>query len=570
MPQTTALLAGRLQAAFDTIAVGADPVLRRSERCDYQANGALALAKALGRNPREVAEAVVSALDLEGIATVEVAGPGFVNLQLVDAFIDAQLEAQRHDARLGVPLGAAEVVVVDYSSPNVAKEMHAGHLRSTVIGDAIARLEAFGGATVRRENHIGDWGTPFGMLIEHLIDLGEAEAVHELSLGDLDGFYRAARAKFEAEEPFAERSRQRVVLLQQGDAETLERWRLLVGASVRYFSGIYEELGVLLTAEDVVGESAYNDQLDQVVDDLDAAGLLVTSDGASCVFPDGFTNREGEPLPLIVRKADGGYGYAATDLACIRDRVSRLGAQRLLYVVGADQHLHLEMCFAVAALAGWLPEGVEAIHVGFGNMLGTDHKKFKTRAGDVVKLADLLAEAQQRAAAAVRERNADLDEAAVAQVARSVGVGAVKYADLSTERGKDYVFDWNRMLQAEGNTGPYLQYAHARLCSVLRRAEAAGAEAGVICCREPAERALAMVLLGFCDAVAAATEGALPSKLCTYLFDLAQAVTTFYEHCPVLTAPPEVRANRLALVLVARDTLRLGLSLLGIDAPPQM
>ncbi len=572
MATTTQLLAARLQTAFDSVALGADPVLRRSDRADFQANGALALAKTLGESPRVIAERVLSAFDPSGIVReVELAGPGFLNLTLDTDFVMAQLEATSRDDRLLVPVTNHGTVVVDYSSPNVAKEMHAGHLRSTVIGDALVRLSAFSGATVIRENHLGDWGTPFGMLIEHLVDVGESAGVEALSVGDLDGFYRSARASFEASPTFQDRARARVVALQQGDVETLRLWTLLVDQSVAYFSTVYARLGVLLTAQDVMGESAYNDDLQHVVTDLDARGLLQISGGARCAFPPGFTNREGEPLPLIVQKSDGGFGYAATDLACIRDRVRRLHARQLLYVVGADQNQHLEMCFAVASMAGWLPEGSQAVHIGFGNMLGTDKKKFKTRSGDVVKLVDVLDEAMERATASLLERNPGSTEIEVAELARSVSIGSIKYADLSNERIKDYVFDYDRMLADRGNTGPYLMYAHARICSIFRKAQEQDVVAGPIMISAAAERDLALVLLQFPDAIASTLEDFQPSKLCTYLFELAQTFTTFYENCPVLVAAdPSERSSRLALCGVVRSTLATGLSLLGMDAPEQM
>ena len=472
------------------------------------------------------------------------------------------------EATLGIPLAPdAGVVVVDYSAPNVAKEMHVGHLRSTVIGDALCRLLDVTGSTVIRRNHVGDWGTPFGMLIEHLIDLGETEAVAGLSMGDLNSFYAQARRKFDADEVFQDRSRRRVVALQGGDEETLRYWRILVAESVTYFDAVYRELGVQLDEADVVGESSYNPLLDAVVTDLDEAGLLVESDGAACVFPPGFTNREGEPLPLIVRKSDEGYGYAATDLAAIRDRIDTLGADRILYVVGAPQAQHLEMCFAVARMAGWLPEGTEAVHVAFGSVLGSDRKMFKSREGDTVKLKDLLDEGVERARAALAERGATED---LEVIARQVAMGAIKFADLSTDRQRDYIFEWDRMLAFEGATGPYLQYAHARICSIFRRADAT-ARPGAVRLVEPAERALGRHLVALPDAVEATLESLSPSKLCTYLYELAQRYTTFYESCPVLKASePWLVASRLTLCQLTAATLELGLGLLGIEAPERM
>jgi arginyl-tRNA synthetase len=477
------------------------------------------------------------------------------------------------DDRLGVTrVERPETVVVDYSAPNVAKEMHVGHLRTTVIGDALCRMLALVGHGVIRENHIGDWGTPFGMLIEHLVDLGEEKGAHELSVGDLDAFYQQARASFDADEVFQGRSRHRVVLLQSGDPETLRLWRVLVAESVRYFDEVYAKLGVLLTDDDVVGESFYNELLPGVVAELDRLGLLVEDDGARCVFPPGFLNREGEPLPLIVQKSDGGYGYAATDLAALRDRVGRLGADRILYVVGAPQSQHLQMCFAVAAMAGWIRADDQAVHVSFGNVLGPDRKLFRSRAGFRVKLVDLLDEGVERAGRALADRSPDVEDAERAEVARALGIGAIKYADLSTERTRDYVFDWERMLAFEGNTGPYLQYAHARIRSIFRRGGVDAPEPGVPPTIEHEhERSLALLLLGFDGALHGALASYSPSKLAAYLFDLATSFTTFYENCPVLRAPDdETRRSRLLLADLTARVLARGLDALGMAAPDHM
>jgi arginyl-tRNA synthetase len=572
------LLSAALQPAFDRLEPGADPVVRPSTRpgVDFQANGAMPLAKRLGRRPAEVAAEAVESAELGDLAAVvEVAPQGFINLTLSDQWLAARIAEHASDPRLGVaPPSDAMTVVVDYSHPNVAKEMHAGHLRTTVIGDAICRLLDFSGHRVIRENHIGDWGTPFGMLIEHLIDLGEEEAATELSVGDLDTFYRQARAAFDASPEFQERSRHRVVRLQSGDPETLRLWRLLVEQSVAYFQEVYDKLGVLLTPEDVVGESFYNDMLPGVVKELDEKGLLVESDGALCVFPEGWTNRDGTPLPLIVQKSDGGFGYAATDLAALQDRFDRLGVDLALYVVGAPQAQHLAMCFAVATAAGWLPSPDRAVHVPFGNMLGVDRKMFKTRSGGTVKLVDLLDEAVARAAEAVAARS-ELDPSERESVARMVGIGALKYADLSTDRIRDYVFDYDRMLSFDGNTAPYLQYARVRCLSIFRRAGLApdsfltGSVA--VSVAEPAERDLALGLLGFAAAVVETLATWSPHKLCSYLFDLAGLYTAFFESCPVLKASTdEVRDSRLVLCAVTAVTLGLGLSVLGIEAPERM
>ncbi len=588
MISPSAEVAARLHAAFDVIEAGADPVLKPSDRADLQANGALPLAKRLGRDAREVAAEVLERLDLAGICDqVELSGPGFINLTFADSYLAEQLAAMARDARLGI--GRAEhpeTIVVDYSAPNVAKEMHVGHLRTTVIGDCLVRILDFLGHDVRRQNHIGDWGTPFGMLIEHLIDVGEKEAAHELSVGDLNRFYQAARASFEANEDFRNRSRRRVVLLQSGDPETRRLWRLLVDESVRYFDVVYEKLGVLLTDDDIVGESFYNPMLPDVVSDLAAKGLLIEHEGAKCVFPAGFTNRKGEPLPLIVQKSDGGYGYAATDLAAIRDRVNRIGATRLLYVVGTPQSQHLQMCFAVARMAGWLPDNVSAVHVGFGNVLGPDGRMLKTRSGESVKLVDLLDEAIQRAASAILSRGeeesggarhiAGEGEPALSSVARMVGIGAVKYADLSTDRTRDYVFDWDRMLAFEGNTGPYLQYAHARICSIFRRGKESfdrGAPSAIPIppkLGHPQERALGIALLRLVDVLDETIATYSPHKLSTYLYSLATTFTDFYEHCRVLVDDEVLRRSRLLLSELTARVLALGLGLLGIEAPERM
>ena len=583
MRPPVALLTSRLQSAIETVLGeefrGADPVLRRStspQFGDFQANAAMALGKKVGRAPRDLAQAIVDALDvLDVCSSVEVAGPGFINLTLRNEVLAGATQQLVGDERLGVPLAEPrERVVVDYSAPNVAKEMHVGHLRSTIIGDALARVLTFRGHDVVRQNHLGDWGTQFGMLIEHLLDLGEEEAIHELSVGDLTTFYQAARVKFDSDTAFADRARSRVVQLQAGDEATLRSWRLLFDASKGYFNAVYDRLHVLLTDDDIAAESFYNPWLAEVADELEAAGLARIDDGALCAFPDGFKNREGEPMALMVRKSDGGFGYQATDLAAVRYRTRDLGADRIVYVVGAPQSQHLQMVHEVAREAGWLGDGRRAEHVAFGSILGEDRKMYKTRSGDSVKLSELLDEAVERAAAKVRETSPDLSPAEQAAVASAVGIGAVKYADLANDRVKDYVFDWDRMLAFEGNTGPYLQYAHARIRSIFRRSEVSPASLSTsssIVIVEPAERALALELLGFPDVVAAVDDTLQPHRLCTYAFELAQAFTTFYEQCPVLRAPDEAtRTSRLLLCDVTARTIALSLSLLGIEAPERM
>jgi len=556
-------------AAFGAEHAGTDPLLRRSDRADYQANIAMGLGKKVRRPPRDVAFAIAERLDVADICErVEIAGPGFLNLTLKSDFLAAEAIAVSADARLGVmPLAEPETVVIDYSAPNAAKEMHVGHLRSTILGDALARVLTSLGHRVVRQNHLGDWGTPFGMLIEHMLDQGDSAC--DLEVVRLNAFYREARAKFDQSPAFAERSRARVVALQAGDPATLALWRRFVDASRRHFAAIYARLGVTLTDADICGESFFNERLPAVAAELEQSGLGRISDGALCVFPPGFKGREGEPLPLLVRKRDGGYGYGATDLAAIRYRTQELEARRLIYVVGAPQSQHLAMVFAIAGLAGWLAPPSRAEHVAFGSVLGPDKKMFKTRSGDTVRLADLLDEAAQRAAAVIAEKNPDLDEATRADVARAVGIGAIKYADLSSDRIKDYVFDWGRMLAFEGNTAPYLQYAHARIRSILRKAEPM--QGARVMITEPEERALVIELLSFGSAVHAVADALTPHRLCTYLFDLATAFTAFYERCPVLRAPgEEQRASRLLLCELSARVLAEGLGLLGIEAPARM
>jgi arginyl-tRNA synthetase len=574
MPDLRAAVSLRFQPAFDAFEPDADPVVRWSDRADLQVNGVLALAKRLQRKPRELAQEIVAAVELDDLcSTVEVSGPGFVNLTLRTDAITARLAALSGDPRLGVDqTESPEVVVVDYSAPNVAKEMHVGHLRSTIIGDSLVRILSFLGHEVIRENHIGDWGTPFGMLIEHLVDLGESEAAAELSMGDLNGFYQEARRKFDGEPGFAERARARVVALQAGDPDTLRLWELLVAESAAYFSSVYQRLGVLLTDDDLRGESAYNDMLAEVVDDLTDAGFLVTSDGARCVFPPGYTNRDNEPLPLIVQKADGGYGYAVTDLATVRDRVDRLKATLLLYCVGAPQAQHFQMVWAVAGMAGWIKPPIRTVHVANGSVLGADGKLLRSRSGVSVRLIDLLDEAVVRARTGLEERGGAPVGIDAADLARQIGIGALKYADLSTDRVKDYQFDWDRMLSFDGNTAPYLQYACARIQSIFAKdgvdtIEWADAIPNL---GEAPERELALKLLDFESAMADTVEGFAPHRLCSYLFELASVFTRFYESCPVLRGPQPERPGRLLLCDLTVRTQRLGLALLGIETPIKM
>ncbi len=565
----------RLEAAFSTVAGGpTDPIVRRSQHADYQANGALPAAKAAGRPPRDFAADVIEAAELSDLCTgVEIAGPGFINLTLAPEALAAGLERMATSERFGLePLPDPPKVVVDYSAPNAAKEMHVGHLRSTIIGDAIVRLFEWQGHEVVRENHVGDWGTPFGMLVEHLLDLGETEAAQLLSVGDLNTFYQQARKKFDASEAFQDRARQRVVLLQSGDEETLRLWRILVEQSERYFLSVYELLDVTLGPDDFMGESAYNDQLGSVVEELRAKGLLEESDGALVVFPPGHVGREGDPLPLIVRKGDGGYGYAATDLATVRDRIDRLGVGRMAYVIGSPQRQHLQMVWDVARMAGWLPEDVVVEHIAFGSVLGTDGKMLRTRAGASIRLMDLIEEAVSLASKTILSRQPDLEEAELRERARAIGIGAIKYADLSTDRVRDYTFDYDRMLAFEGNTGPYLQYACVRIRSILVKAGDDGSAAPTFAVVEPAERNLALALLEFESIVADVSDSLELHRLANYLYDVAVRFSDFYENCPIIRPEPpaDVRAARLSLARLTADVLTQGLALLGIRTPHRM
>jgi arginyl-tRNA synthetase len=459
---------------------------------------------------------------------------------------------------------------VDYSAPNVAKEMHVGHLRTTVVGDVIARVLERLGHTVIRANHLGDWGTPFGMLIEHLLEVGEAAAKDALSAGEINAFYQAARRKFDSDPAFAERSRRRVVALQAGDGETLRLWQAIVDDSKQYYNTIYARLGVTLTDADLAPESFYNPMLADVCDELERAGVAVISDGALCVFPPGFTNRDGQPLPMILRKSDGGYGYDTTDLAAIRYRIRDLKADRLIYLVAAEQSLHFQMLFAAAREAGWLTGEVSAEHAVIGLVTGADGKRLRTRSGETVKLITLIDEAVERAGQVIGDRYPDPAERR--RIAEAVGIGALKYADLSVARESGYALDFDRMLALSGNTGPYLQYATARIRSIFRRAGLDPDQVtGPIRITEDAERALALPLLGFGAVVGQVAQTTEPHRLCGYLFELASAFTAFYENCPVLQAASgDVRESRLALSALTLRVLLTGLGLLGVPVPDRM
>ncbi|MFE0632815.1 arginine--tRNA ligase [Streptomyces sp. NPDC058864] len=564
-------------------ALGADPLLRRSDRADFQANGVLGLAKRNKANPRELAAQVVEALPAgdELIASVEVSGPGFLNITVSDAAITRTLAARAADDRLGVPAKADPgITVIDYAQPNVAKEMHVGHLRSSVIGDALVKILEFEGETVIRRHHIGDWGTQFGMLIQYLVehphelDHGAAEAgeeAGEASMSRLNRLYKASRTVFDSDEEFKTRSRKRVVDLQAGDPETLAMWQRFVDESKIYFNSVYDKLDIEIRDEDVVGESGYNDMLVETCKLLEESGVAVRSNGALCVFFDDIKGKDGEPVPLIVQKADGGFGYAATDLSAIRNRTAGLHADTLLYVVDSRQALHFKMVFETAKRAGWLTDEVTALHIPFGTLLGKDGKPYKTRSGETFRLVDLLDEAVERAATVIREKSSELTDEEVADRAKEVGIGAIKYADLSTSLGRDYVFDLDRMVSLNGDTSVYLQYAYARIQSILRKAGDAKPVARPELPLAPAERALGLLLDEFAETLAGVSETYEPHKLASYLYALASAYTTFYDQCPVLKAEtPELRENRLFLCDLTARTLRQGMSLLGIRTPERL
>jgi arginyl-tRNA synthetase len=559
-------LTAAIESAFGPEYAGTDPVLRPSQHADAQANAAMALAKKVGMAPRDVAAAILEAAQLDDvIERTEIAGPGFINLWVRNEALANAVNAIADDAHCGVQSNAPlETVVIDYSSPTITKEMHVGHLRSTIIGDSLARTLSFLGHTVIRQNHYGDWGTNYGSLLQQYIELRDAG--EEPSLDDLNEFYKAADGHFRADEEFAARARARTIALQSGDPETLEVWHKFVETAHAHNVTIYARLGVLLVDDDVKPESAYNDLLEQTVADLEADGVAVLDDGALCVFVEGYE------APLMVKKSDGGFGYGATDMAAIRYRLNQLGGTRLLYVVDSRQSQHLNQVILAAQKAGWLAPPARAEHVNFGSVLGKDGRPLKSRSGETPKLGDLLDMAVERAVAVVNEKNPDLDGDERASIARAVGIGAVKYADLANERIKDYTFDPERMVAFEGNTAPYLQYAHARIKSIFRRGgfTTDGVAGATIVITEPQERELAIALLGFDDAVNAMADACAPHKLATYLFELAQAFTSFFEACPVLKADDATRDSRLALSAVTARVLSTGLGLLGIESPEKL
>ncbi|CAX60057.1 Arginyl-tRNA synthetase [Erwinia billingiae Eb661] len=572
-----ALLSEKVSQAM--IAAGApadcEPQVRQSAKVqfgDYQANGIMAVAKKLGMAPRQLAEEVLKHLDLTGIASkVEIAGPGFINLFLDKQWLSAQVDAVTAAPRLGVAPVAPQTVVIDYSAPNVAKEMHVGHVRSTIIGDAAVRTLEFLGHNVIRANHVGDWGTQFGMLIAFL-EKQQNEHHEEHALADLEVFYREAKRTYDEDPAFAERARGYVVKLQGGDEYCRTMWKKLVDITMAQNQIIYDRMNVTLSRKDVMGESLYNDMLPGIVADLTAKGLAVQSEGATVVFLDEYKNKDGDPMGVIIKKKDGGYLYTTTDIACAKYRYETLKADRVLYYIDCRQHQHLMQAWTIVRKAGYVPESVPLEHHAFGMMLGKDGKPFKTRAGGTIKLSDLLDEAVERATKLVGEKNPDMPADELKALANSVGIGAIKYADLSKSRTTDYIFDWDNMLAFEGNTAPYMQYAYTRVLSVFRKAgideTGVTGNAQIV---EDREAALAVRLLQFEETITQVARDGTPHVMCAYLYDLAGLFSGFYEHCPILTADDEAtKQSRLKLALLTAKTLKQGLDTLGIDTVERM
>ncbi|MBS0846992.1 arginine--tRNA ligase [Citrobacter sp. JGM124] len=562
------------------IAAGApadcEPQVRQSAKVqfgDYQANGVMSVAKTLGMPPRQVAEKVIASLDLTGIAhKVEIAGPGFINIFLEPAFLAGHIESAVTSERLGISPVTPQTIVVDYSAPNVAKEMHVGHVRSTIIGDASVRTLEFLGHRVIRANHVGDWGTQFGMLIAWL-EKQQTENAGDMVLSDLEAFYRDAKKHYDEDAVFAERARGYVVKLQSGDEYCRDMWRKLVDITMTQNQITYQRLNVTLTRDDVMGESLYNPMLAGIVADLKAKGLAVESEGATVVFLDEFKNKDGEPMGVIIQKKDGGYLYTTTDIACAKYRYETLHADRVLYYIDSRQHQHLMQAWTIVRKAGYIPESMSLEHHMFGMMLGKDGKPFKTRAGGTIKLSELLDEALDRARQLVAEKNPDMPADELEKLANVVGIGAVKYADLSKSRTTDYIFDWDNMLAFEGNTAPYMQYAYTRVLSVFRKAGITESAllASPVTLTEDREIQLAVRLLQFEETLGVVARDGTPHVMCSYLYDLAGLFSGFYEHCPILNAgSEELRNSRLKLALLTAKTLKLGLDTLGIETVERM
>lgn len=558
-------------------------ISNRPQFGDYQANGVMGAAKKLKTNPRELASKVLESLDLDGIAdNIELAGPGFINIHLSPIWLANQLALVAQDAHIGVSQRSEpQTVVVDYSAPNLAKEMHVGHLRSTIIGDAVVRALEFRGDNVIRQNHMGDWGTQFGMLIAHLSDKLASDEVAETALADLENFYREAKVRFDNEDGFADRARADVVKLQSGDAQCAKLWQQFIDISIAHSEEIYSKLNVSLQRSDIMGESAYNPDLSKVVDELMAAEIAVEDQGAKVVFIDEMSNKDGEPSVFIIQKSGGGYLYATTDLSACRYRSGQLNADRIIIFTDARQSLHFKQVEIVARKAGFLPENVGYDHCPFGMMMGNDGKPFKTRTGGTIKLAELLDEAVTRASDLIKEKNPEISTEDLTEIATKVGIGAVKFADLSKNRTSDYIFNWKTMLSFEGATAPYLQYAYSRIQSIFQKAESGKTESGKaganqaqtrINIIEPQEKALALKLLQLEDVIDAVISECTPNLLCNYLYELASLYMSFYEACPILKEgiAVEVKESRLALCLLISQTLKHGLDILGIEVMERM
>lgn len=552
-----------------------EPLVRQSAKVqfgDYQANGVMGAAKKMGIPPRQLAEKILEHLDITDIADkVEIAGPGFINIFLSPVWVAQQAEFALADEHLNITKVTPETIVIDYSSPNVAKQMHVGHLRSTIIGDASARTLSFLGHNVIRANHLGDWGTQFGMLIAYL-EKKQNENAADMALADLEEFYREAKKCYDEDEVFAERARNYVVRLQGGDEYCRTMWRKLVDITMQQNQLTYQRLNVTLTEDDIMGESLYNPMLPGIVADLKAKGLAVESEGATVVFLDEYKNKEGEPMGVIIQKKDGGYLYTTTDIACAKYRHEQLHANRVLYYIDSRQHQHLMQAWTIVRKAGYIPDSMSLEHHMFGMMLGKDGRPFKTRSGGTVRLTDLLDEAHERALTLIREKNPDMDEEELNNIARVVGIGAVKYADLSKNRTTDYIFDWDLMLSFEGNTAPYMQYAYTRVASIFKRAEIdESALTQPILLTQPHEKQLALRLVQFDETITQVAREGTPHVMCAYLYDLAQSFSGFYENCPILSAEDDnVRQSRLKLARLTARTLKQGLETLGIETVDRM
>ncbi|MDO6705727.1 arginine--tRNA ligase [Photobacterium sp. 1_MG-2023] len=554
---------------------GSPAAVRQSAKVqfgDYQANGVMGVAKKLGTNPREFAQKVIDVLDLGDMAEkVEIAGPGFINIFLNKAWLAERAEEALADSRLGVATQPKQNIVVDYSAPNVAKEMHVGHLRSTIIGDAVVRTLAFLGHHVIRANHIGDWGTQFGMLIANLERVQQASGEISMELADLEAFYRESKKLYDEDEAFAERARNYVVKLQSGDQYCADMWKKLVDITMEQNQHNYDRMNVSLSRDDVMGESMYNPMLPGIVADLKAKGLAVEDDGAQVVFLDEYKNKDGEPMGVIIQKRDGGFLYTTTDIACAKYRHEQFNADRVLYFIDSRQHQHLMQAWTIVRKAGYIPETMSLEHHAFGMMLGKDGRPFKTRAGGTVRLTDLLDEAESRATALIESKNPELDAEEKAKIASTVAMAAVKYADLSKHRTTDYVFDWDNMLAFEGNTAPYMQYAYTRVMSVFKRAVLNESElTHPVVINDEKEQVLLSKLLQFEEAVETVAREGHPHVMCSYLFELAGNFSSFYEACPILNADEPVKQSRLKLALLTAKTIRQGLDLLGIETLERM